>query len=96
MKTLTLNINGMHCGGCLSKVEKALKNVQGVQSASISLQEGQAAVTFDSASVGVSDLVQAVVDAGYTASVDKQPVALQTNGGCGSNSGKGKGGCGCS
>ena len=36
-KFMELTIEGMHCAGCVSTVEKALQNVEGVKSAIVNL-----------------------------------------------------------
>ena len=46
MKTITLNIEGMHCGGCVKSVTQVLTELDGVQSADVQL-EGKANITFD-------------------------------------------------
>ncbi|MCH8684502.1 heavy metal translocating P-type ATPase [Pedomonas mirosovicensis] len=65
-QTLTLEIGGMTCASCVSRVEKALKGVPGVVEASVNLAAETARVT---AQPGVSTavLVAAVHEAGYRA-----------------------------
>lgn len=97
METSILKIDGMHCGGCVSSVEKALRQVQGMQSVSISLEAGEAAVTYDPARAGIADFTQAVSSAGYSMSTNVEPASTRSQSGhCGSSSGKPKGGCCCS
>lgn len=59
-----LNIDGMTCQGCAAGIEAKVRNVPGVQEASVSYRDGRAEVTADP-SVAREDLVQAVEDAGY-------------------------------
>lgn len=61
----TLKISGMHCATCAVTLEKALKNVEGVKSASVNLGAEQAAVEYDPARVSAASLQQAVTGAGY-------------------------------
>ena len=59
---MVLKIEGMMCGHCKARVEKALKAVAGVETVEISLDDKTATVT------GNADpalLRQAVIDAGY-------------------------------
>ena len=98
METLITKIDGMHCGSCVAGVEKALIQVNGVQSAAVYLEAGQATVTYDPAYVSTADLVSAVVTAGYSARANAEPApapapAPAQSGHCGSGSGKSKGGC---
>ena len=66
--TRTLNVTGMMCQHCVAHVTKALEGVAGVNSVSVSLEDGTATVE---AAEDVTDeaLVAAVVDAGYEAEV---------------------------
>jgi copper chaperone CopZ len=66
-KQATLKISGMHCSGCSSNVEKALKSVKGVSSATVDLKANKAVVDFDPALTGEKELVSAVKKAGYGA-----------------------------
>jgi copper chaperone len=65
MSQVRLEIDGMSCGHCVHAVKEALRAVSGVSD--VDVQIGSATVTCDSA-VSVSDLVDAVADAGYSAS----------------------------
>ncbi|WP_236054249.1 heavy-metal-associated domain-containing protein [Pseudomonas arcuscaelestis] len=97
METLIIKIDGMHCGGCVTGVEKALIQVHGVQSAAVSLEAGEATVTYDPAYVSAADLVPAVVAAGYSARATVEPASTSNQDGhCDSGSSKRKGGCCCS
>ena len=42
MKEVKLNIEGMHCTGCSTRLEKVLNNVDGVEIAKVSLEEKKA------------------------------------------------------
>jgi P-type Cu+ transporter len=68
-RTLTLAVTGMTCAACQGHVEKALAGVPGVKSASVSLLANEARVEFDAALAGEADLIAAVDEAGYGASV---------------------------
>jgi len=67
MKTVKLSVEGMHCEGCVSRVEKALSEVEGVRSVEVSLEREEATVEADD--VSGAPLVRAVEEAGYEASV---------------------------
>lgn len=62
---LTLPVAGMSCAACVSKVEKALKGLPGVEDATVSLAAGKAGVTFDPAACTIADMERAVEDIGY-------------------------------
>ena len=48
MKTETFPVEGMTCASCVARVERALKNVPGVTSASVNLALAEATVTYES------------------------------------------------
>ncbi len=62
--TTTLKVTGMTCGHCVNHVTKALQAVPGVESAEVTLEDGSAVV---SGQADTAALIQAVVDAGYSA-----------------------------
>jgi len=66
MKTITLNIEGMHCGGCVKSVTRVLTELDGVQSAVVQL-EGKANITFDENRVNVAQLIEVIENAGFDA-----------------------------
>ena len=62
--TILLRVGGMSCAGCVSRVERALSDVPGVEAATVNFAGGTVAVT---GSAVQPDLVLAVEGAGYTA-----------------------------
>ena len=64
-KSLTLPITGMTCANCVASVERNLKKLDGVEAASVNLSSERAAVEFDSAKLGLTELVARVERAGY-------------------------------
>ena len=67
METAVLKVGGMTCGGCVGSVSRVLKALPGVVDAQVSLEQGEARVSFDSAVVNVAQLKGAIEDAGYEA-----------------------------
>jgi copper ion binding protein len=65
MEKVALKVQGMTCNGCVASVSRVLKAVPGVEQADVSLQPGQATVTFDAARTNVQELRDAIEDAGY-------------------------------
>ena len=74
--TFALDVEGMTCASCVARVERALKAVPGVQSASVNLATERADVT--GAAVDRALLIKAVEEAGYD--VPSRPVDLQIEG----------------
>ena len=65
MNTITLKVEGMHCGGCVASVSRVLNAVPGVSAADVSLHAGTAQVTFDEARTDAKALRAAIEGAGY-------------------------------
>lgn len=67
-RTVTLNVEGMYCGGCAVSVRIALKKLDGVQDAKVDVKKAQAVVDYVEGKVTVEQMVQAVEKVGYKAS----------------------------
>jgi len=65
METRNLSVQGMTCGGCVASVRRVLEAQPGVSAVEVTLEPGQAKVTFDPARVDAEKLAQAVEAAGY-------------------------------
>jgi Cu+-exporting ATPase len=65
LESTTLKIGGMTCASCTQTVEKALKGVPGVASASVNLATEAGTVSYDSRIVTIDDLKTAVANTGY-------------------------------
>ena len=72
MKKEKLTIMGMHCASCASNIERSLKKVNGVKSASVSLMTKKGIVECED-NVNEEDLKKAVSKVGYkVVSVEKE------------------------
>ena len=67
---LRLDVTGMTCAACSSRVQRVLERTHGVSGANVNLMTKTAAVDFDPAVTSPEGLVAAVEGAGYGASVD--------------------------
>ena len=65
MKTLAINIEGMHCDGCAETIEGLLAVENGVKASSVSFKEGRARVLFDPAVIDEKGLAAAIEKGGY-------------------------------
>lgn len=65
VERVTLPISGMTCASCVSTVERALKSVDGVVSASVNLATERATVEYIPGAATVVELKRAVQKAGY-------------------------------
>ena len=60
------NVSGMSCAACVARVENAVNRISGVESCSVSLLTNSMGVEGDASD---EEIIQAVIDAGYGASV---------------------------
>ena len=65
MERMNLKIDGMSCGHCVARVEKALKKLEGVEV--LRVEVGAADLLHDSAKAPWGRIREALDDAGYTA-----------------------------
>ena len=65
MTRVTLPVRGMHCAACVGKVERALGDVPGVQTAEVNLATERARIAYDPARADLARLRAAVEAAGY-------------------------------
>jgi len=63
MEQTALQIDGMSCGHCVARVQKALARVEGVHVDQVEI--GSARVTWDPDRVSLQRIREAVEDAGY-------------------------------
>ena len=65
MREIKLKIEGMHCAGCSNRIEKILNNVDGVESAKVSLEEKSADIKYNEEEVELNTILQEIEDAGF-------------------------------
>ena len=56
MKEIKLKIEGMHCAGCSTRLERVLNNLEGVEEAKVSLEETK---------TNIKNIKEAIADAGF-------------------------------
>jgi Heavy-metal-associated domain. len=54
----TLKISGMSCASCAAKIEKGLKNMDGVDEANVNLAIEKATVVYDPNKVNIDDMTK--------------------------------------
>ncbi len=69
METVTFNITGMTCGGCVNSITRVLTNTAGVANAQVDLANATAIVQFDVSQTNVAALIEVIEDAGFDAEV---------------------------
>ncbi len=68
-------IGGMTCASCVSRVERALTRVPGVEAAAVNLASETARITFDPRAVDPARLARAIRDAGYEPKTESRDTA---------------------
>ena len=63
--TTVLSVEGMMCGHCAARVEKALAAVKGVESVTVDLEKKTVSVVA-TARTSAEQMKKAITDAGYT------------------------------
>jgi P-type Cu+ transporter len=69
-KELTIGVQGMTCAACVSRVERGLKKVPGVEAASVNLATEQATVSYNPEQTNPQALLEKVTETGYTPLTD--------------------------
>ena len=65
MKETNLKIEGMHCAGCSTRLEKILNNLDGVEIAQVSLEEKKATIKYNEEETNIENIKEAIEDAGF-------------------------------
>ncbi len=82
MQTELLKVTGMTCGGCSSKVTKALTAVPGVNKVDVSLAAGEATIQYDERLTSQAALQSAVKGAGFGLGTTGTEAPSRTKGCC--------------
>lgn len=75
MKKQLLDITGMSCSACSSRIEKVVKRMQGVEQMSVNLLKNNAHVTFDESVVDEKAIIARIEKLGFGARVHAANVA---------------------
>jgi copper chaperone len=67
MESTTIKVGGMSCQGCVKNIQGVLSALAGVAAAEVSLEAGEAKVTYDAQQISRSSLLEAIEDAGFDA-----------------------------
>ena len=65
METVTINIKGMTCSGCVNSITNVLKPLAGVSSVNVSLENNNATLSYDPAKAKLAQFKSAIEDAGF-------------------------------
>jgi Cu+-exporting ATPase len=67
--TSTLFVSGMTCASCVSAIESGLSTHPGVESVTVNLLMHQAKITYHQSLIGIRDLIEAIENLGYGATL---------------------------
>lgn len=67
MEDVVIKVLGMSCQGCVKNLTGALSGTPGVSKVAVSLEEGEALVSYDPARVSANALRTVVEDCGFDA-----------------------------
>ncbi len=65
MKSVTLKIEGMHCGGCAETIKSLVEKQPGVQAVSVFFDDGLARILYDPNTAHEDQLVSVVEQPGF-------------------------------
>lgn len=63
------NVTGMTCSACQARVDKSVNKLEGVREVSVNLLTGSMQVDYDEENLNADNIIQAVIKAGYGASL---------------------------
>lgn len=66
MEKLELNIEGMHCNGCSTRLQKVLSNLEGVNVIDISFETGKGNLEVNFSKVKMEQIKETIEDAGFS------------------------------
>lgn len=62
-------INGMSCNHCVATVEKAVKELPGIQKVKVNLKKNEGVVKFDESQINAQQIAEKVTAAGFDTEV---------------------------
>jgi|SRR5690625_2634465 len=65
MKQITLQVQGMSCGHCVSSIEDNVGEINGVKSITVKLEDGKVEVEYDANKVTIDDVKKEIEELGY-------------------------------
>lgn len=80
MTTKTLNIEGMTCASCAQTVEKATRNLKGVQEANVNLATEKLNISYDESLLSVEEIQSTVAQVGYKALTGREHKSFNIEG----------------
>jgi copper chaperone len=67
VQAVTIPVEGMSCGSCVSTVKRTVKAIDGVKQIEVSLEKRQATIIYNKDKVSAQTIQEAINDIGYKA-----------------------------
>ncbi|RKD26057.1 copper-translocating P-type ATPase [Ammoniphilus oxalaticus] len=68
-ETDQIQISGMHCAACATRIERIVSKMDGVQGVQVNLTTEKGRITFDKQVVSIQDVIQKIMSIGFKASI---------------------------
>ena len=78
-ETLCLDITGMTCSSCVTRVEQVVNNLKGIKNVAVSLIRNSATVVYYPDVIGPRSIIEAIQNMGYTAEPSKGDTEENSN-----------------
>lgn len=65
MENITLNVEGMSCGHCVSAIENNVGELNGVDSVKVSLEDSKVDIAYDISKIELTEIKDVIEDQGY-------------------------------
>ena len=76
-KTITLDVIGMTCAACSSRVEKALKKNEGVINPVVNLLQQKATIEFNPEIISIDEIIKIIEKTGYEVPLVKKTILIE-------------------
>ncbi|MBW7956523.1 MAG: copper-translocating P-type ATPase [Deltaproteobacteria bacterium] len=76
-RIINIPVTGMNCASCAAKIEKGLKGLDGVVSASVNFASAKVSISYDPASLRPGDIMRAIKDLGYGTGAASVSIPIQ-------------------
>jgi Cu+-exporting ATPase len=75
-KRTTIKIGGMHCAGCVNAIQNYILDINGIKKCEVNLAAEKAVLEYDQSQVNLSDIENAIKEAGYKVVYEKLTIKI--------------------
>lgn len=76
-KKISVDVLGMTCAACSTRVEKALNKQDGVKIATVNLLANRATIEFDADKIKEEDIINTIKKTGYEVPLEKRTLTVE-------------------